>query len=85
VHHLFVVELHERDRVRAALDEQGIGTGVHYPTPAHLQPAWRDLGHPEGSLPAAERAAARVLSLPCFPGITEAEVDRVVAALRTAL
>jgi dTDP-4-amino-4,6-dideoxygalactose transaminase len=85
VHHLFVVELQERDRVRAALDEQGIGTGVHYPTPAHLQPAWRDLGHPEGSLPAAERAAARVLSLPCFPGITEAEVDRVVAALRTAL
>lgn len=81
VHHLFVVEVDERDRVLAALREQGIGAAVHYPTPAHLQPAWRDTAAGEGSLPNAERLASRVLSLPLFPGITEDEVQRVADAL----
>lgn len=84
VHHLFVVELDERDRVLAALRARGIGAAVHYPTPVHLQPAWRERGHREGQFPVAERLARRVLSLPLFPGMTEAEQDRVVAALADA-
>ena len=84
VHHLFVVEVAERDRVRAALAEEGIAAGVHYPTPVHLQPAWSHLA-PPGALPVSERLASEVLSLPIFPGIGEAEIDRVCGALRRAL
>ena len=85
VHHLFVVEVEHRDRVREALRGERIGTGVHYPTPVHLQPAWRGRGYARGDLPASERAAARVLSLPIFPGLEDHEVDRICAALRRAI
>jgi dTDP-4-amino-4,6-dideoxygalactose transaminase len=85
VYHLFVVELDERDRVREALRAEGIGAGVHYPTPVHLQPGWRHLGPGPGDLPVSERLASRVLSLPCFPGIEDHEIDRVADALRRAL
>lgn len=85
VHHLFVVELEERGRVRESLRRDGIGAGVHYPTPVHLQPAWRGLGYAPGALPASERAAARVLSLPIFPGLKDREIDHICAALRRAL
>ena len=85
VYHLFVVEVDDRDRVRSALATSGIGTGVHYPTPIHLQPAWRHLGYGAGDFPASERAASRVLSLPMFPGMDEADVDRVGRALEQAL
>ena len=85
VYHLFVVELDDRDAVRAALKDDGVGAGVHYPTPVHLQPGWQQLGYAQGDLPNAERAASRVLSLPCFPGIEESEVALVAGALRRAL
>lgn len=85
VFHLFVVEVDDRDQVRAALREDGIAAGVHYPTPVHLQPGWRHLGYASGDLPASERAASRVLSLPCFPGIREHEIDRVADALGRTL
>jgi dTDP-4-amino-4,6-dideoxygalactose transaminase len=83
--HLFVVEVEDREGVRAALDAAGIATGVHYPRPAHLQPGWRHLGLAPGDLPHSERLTARCLSLPLFPGIEEAEQERVAAALRTAV
>jgi len=86
VYHLFVIETEHRDRVREALDAMGIGTGVHYPIPLHLQPAFADLGGMSaGSLPVAERAAGRILSLPMFPEMSETEVDRVVDALSDAV
>ena len=85
VYHLFVIELPDRDAVRDALRARGIATGVHYPTPVHLQPGWRDLGLGEGDLPATEHAARHVLSLPIFPGILEQEIDRVCDALREIL
>ncbi len=85
VHHLFVVDVDERDRVRAALHDDGVLAGVHYPTPVHLQPGWRWLGLGPGDLPATERFAARALSLPCFPGMHEEEQDQVVEALRRIL
>ena len=62
-----------------------IGAGVHYPVPLHLQGAFRGLGHRAGDFPAAEAAAAEVLSLPLFPGITAAQQERVADALRAAL
>ena len=85
VYHLFAVEVDDRDRVRAALREQGIGTGVHYPLPVHLQPAWRRRGYGPGDFPVAEALAARVLSLPMFPGITEPEVHAVAETLTRLL
>ena len=84
VFHLFAVEVDDRDRVREALREAGVGAAVHYPRPAHLNPAWSELGS-RGDLPAAERLADRTLSLPMFPGITAEEIDRVAEALREAL
>ena len=85
VHHLFVIEVHERNRVLAHLRGRGIGAAVHYPTPAHLQPGWRHLGYARGDFPVAEHLADHCLSLPCFPGITEAEQVRVAAELSEAL
>jgi len=70
-----------RDRVRAALLENGIETGIHYPIPLHLQPAYAWMGLKEGSFPHAERAAREVLSLPLYPEMTEAQVDRVCETL----
>jgi len=84
VFHLFAIELEDRDRVREALRDAGVGTGVHYPRPAHLNPAWSHLGA-RGDHPAAERLAERTLSLPMFPGITPSEIERVGEALRSAL
>jgi dTDP-4-amino-4,6-dideoxygalactose transaminase len=80
--HLYVIEVGNRDGLVAALATQGIAAGIHYPTPIHLQPAYADLGHRPGSFPNAERQAARVLSLPLFPEITDAQIDRVAAAVR---
>ena len=65
------------DHLRAS----GIDTGRHYPVPVHLTPAYAHLGHREGSFPVAERLARRCLSLPLFPGITEAELEAVVDAV----
>ncbi len=76
-----MIEVDDRDRVREALRQLGVLAGIHYPTPVHLQPAYRDLGHAEGDLPVTERLAGRVLSLPVFPGIEEHEIGRVVDAL----
>jgi dTDP-4-amino-4,6-dideoxygalactose transaminase len=85
VWHLYVVRVPNRDAVLARLQAAGIGAGVHYPTPIHLQGAFRYLGHRVGDFPVAEKAAADVLSLPLFPEITVAQQERVVAALRAAI
>jgi dTDP-4-amino-4,6-dideoxygalactose transaminase len=84
VWHVYPVEVDNRDAVRERLHELGIGTGVHYPTPIHLQPAFAYLGHGLGAFPEAERSAARVLSLPMYPELSDAQVDRVAEALRAA-
>lgn len=81
VWHLYVVCSEARDSLLAALNRQHIGTGVHYPVPLHLQPAYADLGYVPGDLPVTERVADECLSLPLFPEMTEAQQDRVVATL----
>jgi len=85
VYHLFVVQVQERDAVRSKLHEDGIETGVHYALPLHLQPAYAGLGHGEGDFPVAERLSGRILSLPMFPGIGDAQVEYVVERLKAAV
>lgn len=81
VWHLFVVQVPARDRVQQVLKELGVHTGLHYPVPLHLQEAYRHLGHAEGAFPAAESAAKRLLSLPMFAELTDAQVDYVCDCL----
>ncbi len=83
-HHLFVVRVPRRDAVLASLHAAGVGASVHYRTPIHLQPAGRHLGD-RGQFPVAETLADSILSLPLYPGIGEAAVDRCVDAVATAL
>jgi len=79
--HLLVARAPERDRLREALSEAGVETLIHYPVPAHLQPAYQGLGQGVGSCPEAERAAGEILSLPLYPELTEAQVERVARAI----
>jgi dTDP-4-amino-4,6-dideoxygalactose transaminase len=85
VYHLFVVRSPERDRVRAALDEAGIGCASYYVTPLHLQPALRYLGYSAGAFPETERASRENLALPLWPGIEPAAQERVVDIVRSAV
>jgi dTDP-4-amino-4,6-dideoxygalactose transaminase len=85
VYHLFVVRTPERDRVRAALEEAGIGCASYYVTPLHLQPALAYLGYEPGSLPETERASRENLALPLWPGIEPAAQERVVEVVRSAV
>ena len=85
VWHLYVVRVDRRDQVLARLHAEGVGAGVHYPTPVHLTPAMSFLGYRQGQLPVSERAADRILSLPLYPGITRAQQERVVDCLVRAV
>src|SRR5713226_2383649 len=78
IYHLFVCRSPERDIIRAALVEAGIGTAVYYTTPLHLQPALRFLGNEPGSLPNTERAAEENFSVPLWPGMPVEAQERVV-------
>ena len=87
VYHLMVVRVaaDRRAAVRDSLGKAGIATAIHYPRPIHLQAAYAHLGQGPGSCPVSERAANEMISLPMFPDLTTAQVDRVVDALRAAL
>jgi dTDP-4-amino-4,6-dideoxygalactose transaminase len=82
IYHLYVVQTDERDALQQHLTAAGIQTGIHYPVPVHLQPAYASLGHRAGDFPVAERQAARVLSLPMFPELTGEQIGRVAEAVR---
>ncbi len=85
VYHQYVIRCRDREGVRRDMAKQGIAAGVHYPVPIHLQPAWRQLGYAEGSLPETERAARDILSLPMYPELTDAQIERVCATLSEAI
>ena len=85
VYHLFVCRSPERERIRHALSEAGIGNAQYYLPPLHLQPALAYLGHGPGDLPETERAAAENFSIPLWAGITAEVQERVVDAVRVAL
>jgi dTDP-4-amino-4,6-dideoxygalactose transaminase len=81
VWHLYVVRTSEPERLSQFLAERGIQTGRHYPEPAHLSPAYRALGFARGDFPVAEALAREALSLPLFPGISEARLERVCGTI----
>ena len=85
VYHVFAVQLADRDAWRARLAEAGVQTGIHYPIPVHLQPAYRDLGYAHGDFPVSEAIASEVLSLPMFPEMTPEQVGEVAGVLRAGL
>jgi dTDP-4-amino-4,6-dideoxygalactose transaminase len=85
VYHLFVCRSAERDRIRTALTEAGIGNAQYYLPPLHLQPALAYLGYREGDLPETERAARENFSLPLWPGITPSQQEEVVETVKSAL
>lgn len=87
VYHLFAIRVisRSRDEIAKALQGQGMGVGIHYPTPIHLQGAYVDLGYKAGSFPMAERFSQEELSLPLFPEMTEEQQDQVVSSLISAL
>jgi dTDP-4-amino-4,6-dideoxygalactose transaminase len=85
VWHLFVIRSARRAQIRAALEQAGIGTGIHYPVPLHLQPAYARLGFGPGSFPVAERLANDILSLPMYPELRRETVNQIAAIIRRAL
>jgi dTDP-4-amino-4,6-dideoxygalactose transaminase len=85
VYHLFVVRVHNREELMQRLASDGIGTGIHYPIPLHLQKAYTWLGHARGEFPVAECVTEEILSLPMFPHLTAEQQNRVVDQLADCL
>ncbi len=84
VWHLFVVRVSDREAFQQKLKDEGIATGVHYPIPLHLQPAYEYLDIPLGSLPVTEQVSREVVSLPMYPELTEEQLARVAGSIATA-
>lgn len=81
----YVVQVDERDRVRQQLEQEGIATGIHYPVPAHLQPACAAYGYAQGMLPVTETLAQRILSLPMYPELTGEQLHTIVNAVKKSV
>jgi len=81
VYHLYVIRTEDRDGFMAHLGKAGIGTGIHYPIPLHLQRAYEVLGYSSGDFPVCEKIAAEIVSLPMFPQLTAKQQARVVAEI----
>ena len=83
VMHHYVVRTHHRDALLAFLKDNEVEAGIHYPIPLHLQPAYAFLGHKEGDFPVGEAYAKECLSLPIYPELTEEQLERVVATVKS--
>ena len=81
VYHVYTLRSEDRDALQSTLNAEGIQTAVHYALPAHLQPAYSDLGYARGAFPQSEKAAKEVLSLPLYPEITDVQIQKVAQAL----
>ena len=77
VYHVYVIQTDARDDLQSKLSDAGIQTGIHYPIPIHLQPAYSSLGHKQGDFPESERQSNRVLSLPMFAELTDEQIHSV--------
>ena len=80
--HLYVVRVPDREALQQHAPAAGIGTGIHYPIPLHLQKAYESLGYKQGDFPVTERVAEEIVSLPMFPQMTNEQVNVVVAKVR---
>ncbi len=85
VYHIYAVRSRSRDVLQQRLHEQGIQTGIHYPIPVHLQPAYADLGYQVGDFPHSELAAQEVLSLPMYAELTPEQIQTVSESLQNIL
>jgi dTDP-4-amino-4,6-dideoxygalactose transaminase len=83
VYHLYVISTPKRDDLQAALKEQGIFTGIHYPIPLHLQKAMEFLGYKKGDLPVTEKAVTDILSLPMFAELTDEQITTVANSIKS--
>ena len=81
IYHLFVIRTPRRDELQHFLHEKGVQTGIHYPIPIHMQPAYAELASSGSRLPVTTKTADEILSLPMFPELTEAQVARVCGAV----
>jgi dTDP-4-amino-4,6-dideoxygalactose transaminase len=82
VYHLYVIRTANRARMQTFLKERGIATGIHYPIPIHLQPAYTDLGYKKGSFPVAEEQAEEVLSLPMYAELAQEMIEYVAEVIQ---
>jgi dTDP-4-amino-4,6-dideoxygalactose transaminase len=82
VYHVYAIRVQERDKLMQLLGGKGIGCGIHYPVPVHRQEAYSSLGYGTGSFPVAERTADEFVSLPMFPELTPAQVNRVAETVK---
>ncbi|MEW6007130.1 MAG: DegT/DnrJ/EryC1/StrS family aminotransferase [bacterium] len=85
VYHLYVIQTEKRDKLRERLNKEGISTGIHYPIPLHLQPAYKHLNLKEGSFPHSESLCKKVLSLPMFAELKDREIEYICYRIRKAL
>jgi dTDP-4-amino-4,6-dideoxygalactose transaminase len=85
IYHVYAVRVTRRDEVMQRLADHGIGTGIHYPVPVHLQNAYAGLGHRRGDFPVSEACAKSFLSLPMYPELTDTQVAAVVGELKACL
>jgi dTDP-4-amino-4,6-dideoxygalactose transaminase len=85
VYHIYAVRVRFRDALMKHLAERGIGCGIHYPVPIHLQKAYRHLAHTEGAFPIAETCAREQISLPMFAELRPSQIEAVCEAIKTAL
>ena len=81
VYHNFVIQLDDRDRLMAHLERRGVGSRIHYPIPIHMQECARPLGYRAGDFPVTEALSKRMVSLPIYPELTEAEIEHVVRSV----
>ncbi|MAG08662.1 erythromycin biosynthesis sensory transduction protein eryC1 [Candidatus Woesearchaeota archaeon] len=82
VYHLYVIRVKERDRLMDFLKSKGISTGIHYPIPLHLQPAYKYMNHKEGDFPVTEEYSKEIVSLPMFPELTEEQIKYTVDSIK---
>jgi dTDP-4-amino-4,6-dideoxygalactose transaminase len=90
IYHLYVIRLQnalssKREQIQSKLADEGIQSGIHYPIPCHLQPAFKYLGYQAGDFPNAEKLSAQILSLPIFPGISDRQIELVCQQLSKAI
>jgi dTDP-4-amino-4,6-dideoxygalactose transaminase len=81
IYHLYVIRVSHRDELQKHLSDCGIGTGLHYPVPLHMQKAYAYLPYNKGDFPLSEKAALEILSLPMFPELTEEQQETVVESI----
>jgi len=82
VYHLYVIRTENRDKLREELKSKGVVTGIHYPIPLHLQPAYKYLGYKEGDFSITERASQEILSLPMFAELTDEQIGEIVKLIK---